>query len=142
MSLLYIINTNNQNKEQEQICIGGLHGVIQLYSIQQQQQQQTNCKLIQTFPQEHPSNQRITSIIQINPNTLQMLMRGMSFLSNGKNNGMKTSALDVCVFIYNQIGSENFLQLLNYSLSQEEVNNMGQAMQTHRMQKQKVPSVE
>ena len=82
------------------------------------------------------------SLTQINPNTLQMLMRGMSFLSNGKNNGMKTSALDVCVFIYNQIGSENFLQLLNYSLSQEEVNNMGQAMQTHRMQKQKVPSVE
>jgi hypothetical protein len=58
------------------------------------------------------------SLTQINPNTLQMLMKGMSFLINGKRNNMKTSALDVCVFIYNQIGSENFLQLLNYSLSQ------------------------
>jgi hypothetical protein len=57
------------------------------------------------------------SLTQINPNTLQMLMKGMSFLINGKRNNMKTSALDVCVFIYNQIGSENFLQLLNYSLS-------------------------
>jgi hypothetical protein len=37
-----------------------------LYSIQQQQ---INCKLIQTFPQEH-SSYWITSIIQINPNTL------------------------------------------------------------------------
>lgn len=81
------------------------------------------------------------SLTQINPNTLQMLMKGMSFLINGKRNNMKTSALDVCVFIYNQIGSENFLQLLNYSLSQEEVNILGNAMQTHRMQK-KTSSVE
>ena len=44
------------------------------------------------------------SLTQINPNTLQMLMKGMSFLINGKRNNMKTSALDVCVFIYNQIG--------------------------------------
>jgi hypothetical protein len=70
-----------------------------------------------------------------------MLMKGLSFLINGKRNNMKTSALDVCVFIYNQIGSENFLQLLNYSLSQEEVNILGNAMQTHRMQK-KTSSVE
>jgi hypothetical protein len=40
-----------------------------LYSIQQQQQL-INFKLIQTFPQEHSSNHSITSIIQINPNTL------------------------------------------------------------------------
>jgi hypothetical protein len=39
-----------------------------MYSIQQQQQQ-INFKLIQTFPQEHSSNW-ITSIIQLNPNTL------------------------------------------------------------------------
>jgi WD40 repeat protein len=40
-----------------------------LYEIQQQQQQ-INCKLIQTFPQEHPSSCEIASIIQLNPNTL------------------------------------------------------------------------
>jgi hypothetical protein len=41
-----------------------------LYSIQQQQQQQQiNCKLIQTFPQEH-SSYWITCLLQVNPNTL------------------------------------------------------------------------
>jgi hypothetical protein len=79
------------------------------------------------------------SLTQINPNTLQMLMKGLSLLINGKRNNMKTSALDVCVFIYGQIGSENFLQLLNYSLSQQEVTAVGQAMETHRIQKQKDP---
>jgi hypothetical protein len=43
-----------------------MDGQIQLYSIQQQ----INCKLIQTFPQEHPSSHDITSLLQINPNTL------------------------------------------------------------------------
>jgi hypothetical protein len=38
-----------------------------LYEIQQQQQ--INFKLIQTFPKEH-SNREITSILQLNPNTL------------------------------------------------------------------------
>jgi WD40 repeat protein len=41
-----------------------------LYEIQQQQQQQINCKLLQTFPQEHPSSNWISSLLQINPNTL------------------------------------------------------------------------
>jgi hypothetical protein len=59
----------NANTNNEQICIGCDEGQIQLYSIQQQQQQ-INCKLIQTFPQEHSSSYSITSIIQINPNTL------------------------------------------------------------------------
>lgn len=81
------------------------------------------------------------SLTQINPGTLQILMKGMSLLVNGKRNNMKTSALDVCVFIYNQIGSENFLQLLNYSLSQQEVMSVGQAMETHRIQKQKGPQL-
>jgi hypothetical protein len=40
-----------------------------LYEIQQQQQQ-INFKLLQTFPEEHPSHCYITSLIQINPNTL------------------------------------------------------------------------
>jgi WD40 repeat protein len=39
-----------------------------LYSIQQQQQ--INCKLIQTFPKEHSSDHWISSLLQINPNTL------------------------------------------------------------------------
>lgn len=82
-----------------------------------------------------------SALTQLNPGTLQVLMKGMSLLVNGKRNNMKTSALDVCVFIYNQIGSENFLQLLNYALSQEEVMTVGQAMETHRIQKQKGPQL-
>ena len=58
------------------------------------------------------------SIPQINPNTLQTIMRGMYDLITGNRNTLKTSALDVCLFIYTQIGSENYLQLMNYSLQQ------------------------
>jgi hypothetical protein len=81
------------------------------------------------------------ALTQINPNTLQTLMKGMSLLISGKRNNMRTSALDVCIYICTQIGSENFLQLLNYSLSQLEVTTVGQAMETHRTQKQKGPQL-
>ncbi len=57
------------------------------------------------------------SITQINPNTLQIMMKGMSYLIRGKRNNTKTNALEICLFIYNQIGNENYLQLMNYSLS-------------------------
>ena len=57
------------------------------------------------------------ALTQINPGTLQTIMKGMSLLINGKRNNLKTSALDVCIFIFNQIGSENYLQLMNYSLN-------------------------
>lgn len=77
------------------------------------------------------------SLTQINPSTLQIIMKGMHYLITGKRNTMKTSALDVCIFIFNQIGSENYLQLMNYSLQQNEVAVMGQAMETHRTQKVK-----
>jgi hypothetical protein len=82
-----------------------------------------------------------SSLTQINPNTLQTLMKGMSLLIGGKRNNMRTSALDVCIYICTQIGSENFLQLLNYSLPQQEVMTVGQAMETHRIQKQKGPQL-
>jgi hypothetical protein len=80
-------------------------------------------------------------LTQVNPATLQTIMRGMHFLITGKRNSMRSSALDVCLFIYNQIGSENYLQLMNYSLQQEEVSAMGQAMETHRIQKVKPPQL-
>ena len=55
----------------------------------------------------------------------------------GKRNTIKTSALDVCIFIYTQIGSENYLQLMNYSLKENQVHDMTQAMEQHRTQKPK-----
>ena len=81
------------------------------------------------------------NITQMNANTLQMIMKGMYFLINGKRNNMKTGALDICIFIYNQIGSENYLQLMNFSLAQDEVTNMGQAMESHRTLKNKAPQL-
>ncbi len=45
------------------------------------------------------------------------MMKGMSYLIRGKRNNTKTNALEICLFIYNQIGNENYLQLMNYSLS-------------------------
>lgn len=81
------------------------------------------------------------ALTQLDPSTLQMLMKGMSFLINGKRNNMKTSALDVCIFICNQIGSENYIQLSNYALNEQEVISMTQLMETHRIQKQKGPQL-
>lgn len=81
------------------------------------------------------------NLTQINPSTLQIIMKGMHFLINGKRNNMKTGALDICLFIYNQIGSENYLQLMNYSLNQDEVLSMGQAMESHRTLKNKAPQL-
>jgi hypothetical protein len=57
-------------------------------------------------------------LTQLNPSTLQTLMKALSLLVEGKRNNLRTNALDICLFIFNQIGSENFLQLLNYALSQ------------------------
>jgi hypothetical protein len=68
------------------------------------------------------------AITQLNPNTLQILMKGLSYLIDGKRNNMKTSALDICLFIFGQIGSENFIQLMNYSLPENAVGSMGQGM--------------
>jgi hypothetical protein len=89
----------NTNNKEEQICIGTEEGQIQLYSIQQQQQQQINFKLIQTFPQEHPSSYYITSIIQINPNTLISSSSSYSITDNviviwSKSKSSSSSSLD------------------------------------------------
>ena len=65
------------------------------------------------------------ALTQINPNTLGHIMKGMSYLIKGKRNNMKTSALDVCLFIFNNIGSENYLQLMNFSLDPQQVKEMG-----------------
>ena len=81
------------------------------------------------------------SLMQLNSALLQMIMKGMSFLINGKRNNMKTSALDVCIFICNQIGAENYIQLMEFSITQQEVATMSQAMEGHRTQKQKGPQL-
>ncbi len=69
MSLLYISNANQNKEQEEQICIGGEEGEIHLYQIQQQIKT-TTTKLLQIFPLEHPSSYDITSLLQLNPNTI------------------------------------------------------------------------
>lgn len=66
-------------------------------------------------------------------------MKGLTFLINGKRNNMRNTSLDICMFIFGQIGSENYVQLMNYALDEQEVAAMTQAMETHRIQKQKAP---
>jgi hypothetical protein len=61
-----------------------LNGQIQLYEIQQQQKH-INWKLVQTFPQEHPLNE-ISSLLQLNPNTLVSSSAWSSSSSNPDDN--------------------------------------------------------
>lgn len=41
---------------------------------------------------------------------------------------MKTWALDICMYIYNQIGQENYLSLMNHTLTTEQIQSMGKSM--------------
>ena len=51
----------------------------------------------------------------------------------GKRQNLHNQALDMCIYIYNLIGNENYLYLMNFSLPAEEVAVMGNAMENHRM---------
>lgn len=59
-------------------------------------------------------------------------MQCMAKLIKGKRENLKINALDICMFIYSQIGSDNYLNLMNYSLQPEDVQAMGVAMESHR----------
>lgn len=43
------------------------------------------------------------------------------FLIEGSRPNVKNWGLEICMFIFNLIGSANYLTLINYVLSQEEV---------------------
>ena len=55
-------------------------------------------------------------------------MRVLHALISGKRQNLHNQALDICIYIYNLIGSENYLYLMNFSLKPEEVQAMGTAM--------------
>lgn len=67
-------------------------------------------------------------IMQMSPNSLQTIMVSLSKLIEGKRQNLKNSSLDICIFIYNLMGSENYLNLMNYSLLPDQVQAMGNAM--------------
>ena len=54
---------------------------------------------------------------------------------------MRTNALDICVYLVGQIGVENYIQLMEFSLVPEEKEAMKQAMEQHRVQKEKGPQI-
>jgi len=60
-----------------------------------------------------------SSFVNLNHDTLQQLMRNIFSLVDGKRQNLRTQSLDICLQIYNGIGSENYLSLMNYSLKQE-----------------------
>jgi hypothetical protein len=66
-----------------------LGGVIHLYEIQQQLQQQI--ELVQTFPQEHSSSGWISSLLQLNPNSLI-----------SSSDSMNTNSSDIAIVIWTQ----------------------------------------
>lgn len=75
--------------------------------------------------------------MHLNPETLQNIMKNLSGLVEGKRQNLRNQGLDICLYIYNLIGSENYLSLMNYSLKSEEVNSMGASMEQHRTSKNK-----
>ncbi len=77
------------------------------------------------------------NIVNLDSNTLTNLMKCLSIHIEGKKENMKIHALDICVFICQQIGGDRYLQLMNYALNQGEAQNMGQTMEKHRTQKVK-----
>jgi hypothetical protein len=77
------------------------------------------------------------SIIYLSPPTLQTLMKNLSLLAEGKRQNLHNQALDICLYIFNLMGRDNFLNLMNFSLNQQEIQMMGQTMEMHRVAKQK-----
>lgn len=78
-------------------------------------------------------------VTKLDGNTLSLITKALSFLINGKRNTMRINALDICVFLVGQMGVENYLHLMEFSLGSEEKEAMKQAMEQHRVQKQKEP---
>lgn len=79
-------------------------------------------------------------MIKLDGNTLSLITKCLSFLINGKRKSMRTNALDICVFLVGQMGVENYIKLMEFSLAHEEKEAMKQAMEQHRVQKQKEPN--
>lgn len=68
------------------------------------------------------------NVIKLKPETLKVLTEQMSNLIRGTRQNMKTHALDICMFVYNQIGKDNYIQLMNFSLTPEDIEIMARCM--------------
>lgn len=77
------------------------------------------------------------ALMQLDPQALSYIMKAMAFLIDGKRQNMKTQALDMCMFMYNVMGGHNYMKLMEYALSPEEMQPMIQGMEYHRINKPK-----
>lgn len=66
--------------------------------------------------------------MQLSENSLLTLMRCFSAIIDGKRQNLSKQAIDMCIFIFNCIGSENYMKLMQYCLKPEEIQSMGNAM--------------
>lgn len=74
-------------------------------------------------------------ISQLKPETLQRIMKCLTFLLSSKRQNIKNWALQICMHIFGQIGAQNYLQLMGYVLSQEEQQFMKATMETRKESK-------
>lgn len=56
------------------------------------------------------------SFVDLDANALQSIMKNLSGLVDGKRQNLRNQGLDICLFIYTTIGSENYVSLMNYAL--------------------------
>lgn len=61
------------------------------------------------------------NITKLKPETLQKVMKALTFLLDGKRQNTKNWALEICMYVFNLIGSQNYLNLMVYVLTPEEV---------------------
>jgi hypothetical protein len=54
--------------------------------------------------------------MQLSETTLTAMMKCLINLIDGKRKNLKTSALDICIFLFNAIGSGNYLQMMQFCL--------------------------
>ena len=69
-----------------------------------------------------------SGLMQLSENTLTTLMISLSQLVDGKRQNLRNSALDICMFICESIGGDNYLTLMNFCLKEDSVNSMGSSM--------------
>jgi hypothetical protein len=61
------------------------------------------------------------NIVKLQPETLQKVMKALTVMIDGKRQNTKNWALEICMYVFNLIGSQNYLSLMTYVLTQEEI---------------------
>lgn len=60
-----------------------------------------------------------SGIMQLSEDTLTRIMKALSTMVDGKRQTLRTSALDICMFVCESIGSDNYLKLMQFCLVED-----------------------